>query len=58
MVEVRVSEEYGLMKPVFYSSQLTVFSLSERDLVYHEAERNTALTSTKHNTSELEPGHA
>jgi hypothetical protein len=42
MVEVKVSEEYGLMKPVFYSSQLTAFSLSKRDLVYHEAERNIA----------------
>jgi len=42
MVAVKVSEEYGLMKPVFYSSQLRVFNLSKRDPVYHEAKRNTA----------------
>jgi len=42
MVAVEVSEEYDLKNPVFYSSQLRVFSLSKRDLVYHEAKRNTA----------------
>lgn len=47
------------MKPVFYSPQLRVFSLSKRDLVYHEAKRNTAWTSKKHhNTSESKTGHA